>query len=138
MTKFSELKFKYEKKKFIQDLLARQDEVGVEAIFRGLLRIYQLQTISEQTAEYTSDDNGVGFTGFDGEFLTSLAKQFIKNGSLSIGQFTHLKKSMKKYAGQLLKIAMGEITDCDIDALIPQRPVSQWVRTRALATYKGN
>ncbi len=129
MTKFNELKFKKDKLARIRELLAGTDEINIEANLRGLLRIYQLQTISEQTIEFTSDENGVGFTGFDGEFLTSLAKQFIESGSLSAKQFISLKKSMKKYAGQLLKIATGQITDCEIDALIPQRPVSQWVRT---------
>ena len=131
MPKFSELKFKYEKKKFIIDLLERQDEIGIEANMRGLLRIYQLQTTSEQMIEHTAEDNGVGFTGFDGEFMTSLAKNFMKIGSLTPKQYGFVVKNMKKYAGQLLKVAMGKIIECEIESLIPQRPVSQWIRNGA-------
>lgn len=130
MQKFEDLKFKKDKKQFIQDLLARQDLVGVEANLRGLLRIYQLQTVSEQMVEVTTDWNGVGFTGFDGEFLTSLSKQFIKSKSLSQKQYGFVQKNMKKYAGQLLKIAMKEIDskDCNIENLIPNTKVATWVR----------
>jgi hypothetical protein len=128
MQKFEDLKFKKDKKQFIKDLLAKKDLVGVEANLRGLLRIFQLQTKSEQMAEYTTDWNGVGFTAFDAEFLTSLAKQFIKSKSLSKNQYKHVQKNMKKYSGQLLKIALKKINECDIENLIPNTEVSTWVR----------
>lgn len=130
MAKFEDLKFKKDKKKYIQDLLAKKDTVGIEANLRGLLRIFQLQTFAEQVVENTTDWNGVGFTGCDAEFLTSVAKQFIKNKSISENQFKFVQKTMKKYSGQLLKIALKEIDskDCDIENLIPNTEVSTWVR----------
>lgn len=138
MIAFKDIRFKKDKLTHIRELLTGNEEINTEAIIRGMLRIYQLQTISEQIAKYTTENNGVGFTGFDSEFLTSLAKQFINSGSLTITQFVYVKKSMKKYARQLLKIAMGEIIGCEIEGLIPQQPVSQWVRQgNALAQYKG-
>jgi len=65
MPKFSELKYKYQKLEFIRNLLKRDDAIGVEANIRALLRIYTLQTASEQMTESTSVWNGVGFTGCD-------------------------------------------------------------------------
>lgn len=130
MADFKDLKFKKEKRQFIDNLLKRDDVTGREANMRALLRIFQLQTTSEQLIEYTAEDNGVGFTAFDAEFMTSLAKQFISKKSISERQFTFVKKSMKKYAGQLLKIALEEIRpeDCNIENLIPDTPVESWVR----------
>jgi len=129
MADFKDLKFKKEKKQFIKDLLLRDDLIGREANFRALLRIFQLQTKSEQFTEYTIEWNGVGFSGTDAEFLTSLAKQFIKKHSLSHNQYRSLQKNMKKYAGQLLKIALEDIApdDCNIENLIPNTPVETWV-----------
>jgi hypothetical protein len=93
------------KKEDIKELLETNDV----AVIKGLIRIYELQTSDEQSDEYTKHHNGVGFSGFDGEFMTSVAKWFLKNGFVSEGQFKHVKKKMMRYAGQLAKIANGEI-----------------------------
>jgi len=88
-------------------------------LLRGLVAIYARQTADEQAAEITREHNGVGFTAFDAEILTSFAKQverFNKTPAadrnyttpLSYKQTVILRKRMKKYAGQLLKIATGE------------------------------
>lgn len=128
MAKIDDFKFKKDKLKFIKDLLNREDLIGTESNLRALLRIYQLQTASEKVIEHTTDYNGVGFTGIDGEFMTSLAKQFISKFSLSAKQYKYVKKAMKKYAGQLLKIALNEIDAENIENLIPNTPVVSWVR----------
>lgn len=72
---------------------------------RGLLAVYKYQTEAEKCAETVSEDNGVGFAGVDGQFLSSLAKQYQKRGSLSPKQMTYLHKKMPKYAKQLWKAA---------------------------------
>jgi len=71
----------------------------------GLLKIFAAQTAEEQDSEMTSEHNGVGFTGADAEFLTSLAKQYEARGSLSPKQIGSLYKSMPKYAVQLERIS---------------------------------
>ena len=78
-------------------------------IIQGLDRIYELQTDAERADDNTIEDNGVGFSGVDGEILTSIAGQFLKWGSVSEKQFAIVKKKMVKYAGQLAKIANGQI-----------------------------
>ena len=74
---------------------------------RGLLRIYTFQTSDEQDRESTTDANGVGFTGVDGEILTSFAKQVLAGRNLSQKQMDLLHKKMPKYAGQLYAFAKG-------------------------------
>lgn len=92
-------------KEYIKDLLANSDK----AVLKGLLRIYSLQTATEQAMETTRQHNGVGFTGFDGEIMTSLAKFYIRTGFLTPKQMKLVRKKMQRYAGQLAKIANGEI-----------------------------
>lgn len=75
---------------------------------KGLLRVYSFQTPSEQSMQTTVQDNGVGFTGVDGEILTSFAQQVERGRTLSQKQMAILKKKMPKYAGQLYAYAMSQ------------------------------
>jgi hypothetical protein len=68
---------------------------------KGCVAIFDFQTEEEQDEAITKEDNGVGFSGVDAEFLTSLAVQYTQRGSLSTKQLVYLHKKMKKYAGQL-------------------------------------
>ena len=68
---------------------------------RGLLVVYANQTADEQRVGATTEHNGIGFTGVDAEFLTSLAEQLEQRGSLSPKQNLVLFKKMPKYAAQL-------------------------------------
>ena len=72
---------------------------------RGLLAVYQYQTEAEKSVGGVVEDNGVGFAGVDGEFLSSLARQYRQRGSLSAKQMAFLYKKMPKYAKQLWKAA---------------------------------
>ena len=71
---------------------------------KALLKIFEFQTASEQSLETTSEANGIGFTGVDGEFLTSLAKQLKYRGKLSDKQMVYVLKKMPKYWNQILGI----------------------------------
>lgn len=68
---------------------------------RGLLAVYKYQTEAEKAVGSVTDNNGVGFAGVDGEFLSSLARQYQQRGSLSAKQMQFLHKKMPKYAKQL-------------------------------------
>lgn len=71
----------------------------------ALLRIYAFQTSEEQNSEQTYFHNGVGFTGADGEILSSFAKQLQRKGFLSPRQMRILYKKMPKYWKQILSIS---------------------------------
>jgi hypothetical protein len=76
--------------------------------WRALKRVYENQTADEQTSEFTKYDNGVGFTGSDSEFLSSLAKQLLMYGTLSDKQTGCLFRLMPKYARQIIEGSIGE------------------------------
>jgi len=98
-------------KEIILDKLAN-DKVWLE---RGIYAIWKNQTATEKRHEDTEIHNGVGFNGPDGHFMTSLGNQINRkvHGNygvpfgrcLSEKQVFIARKRMKKYAGQLLRIA---------------------------------
>jgi len=71
----------------------------------ALLKIFEFQTAEEKSAEHTRENNGIGFTGVDGETLTSFAKQLERKGYLSPKQMNLLFKKMPKYWKQILSIS---------------------------------
>jgi len=70
---------------------------------KALVKIFnENQTQAEQAAEMVTEDNGIGFTGTDGQFLSSLAKQFIERNFLSTKQMSSLFRLMPKYHAQVI------------------------------------
>lgn len=88
-------------KEHLQHLLATNDR----AVERALIQIYNRQTRSEQVSMHTSEHNSVGFTAFDGEFLSNVAEKCIKFHGLTPGQLVAVRPKMMKYWKQLLEIA---------------------------------
>ena len=80
-----------------------------EWLFRGIVAIFNKQTATEKNALHTIENNKVGFSGCDGEIMSSFAQQIIKKNRLSDKQKLVAKKCMVKYSGQLLKIIKGQI-----------------------------
>ena len=78
-------------------------------LVRGLLAIYDRQTANEKAAGATVEDNGIGFNGADAEILSSIAMCYKTRNFISPKQLAIVQKKMVKYAGQLAKIANGEI-----------------------------
>lgn len=89
----------------IKEMLKDSDK----AVLRGLIRIYSLQTASEQSVGDTMNLNGVGFSGADAKFLSSVAQQYIQRGTLTKKQIAFTRKNMMRYASQLAKVANGQI-----------------------------
>ena len=82
-------------------------------IEKGIIRIFEYQTASEQHNENVNNHNNVGFTPADAKMLSSFAKQlkYRNNYHLSPKQLAYAAHRMPKYARQLLKqsIAKGII-----------------------------
>jgi len=72
---------------------------------KALKEIYKNQTDDEQRAGCTTHDNGIGFSGADSEFLSSLAVQLNSRGTLSPKQMIFLHKRISKYWNQVLTIS---------------------------------
>ena len=83
--------------------------VSNNALIRSLLAIYNKQTDSEKNAGQTQEDNGIGFNGIDSDILSQYAEFYKLRGFLSPKQLVIVRKKMPKYAGQLVRIANGEL-----------------------------
>jgi len=83
-------------------------------LVRGLLAIYKYQTSIEQQDEQTRDHNGVGFTGYDAQFLSQMVEFYNRYKRLSPKQIHAIrfrrngKPKLGCYARQLAKIANQE------------------------------
>lgn len=95
-------------KKWTKDEIAAKLATDDKWLIRGLLAIYARQTEEEKAADTTREDNGIGFNAFDASILSDMAKQYKDWGKLTNRQLVIVRKCMKKYAGQLAKIANGE------------------------------
>jgi len=92
-------------------------------LIKALHRLYDFQTRTEKIDRETKYFNNVGFNGTDGKFMSSLATFHKRFGYLSSKQLFCLRKRMKKYSGQLAKIANGELE-------APKDPASFKIRGR--------
>lgn len=72
---------------------------------RAIVAIYEQQTADEQENQTTSHLNGVGFSGVDAAFCSSLAQQITRGRTLSAKQIAIARKIMRKYAAQLVRLA---------------------------------
>lgn len=115
--KFSDLKTMKAKVEFMKTKLHDDDRW----MLKGLLTIYKFQTDEEKAQAVAKVNNGIGFSGNDAEFLTSLAVRLIARGVptllaksvtieassfLSPKQEQILRNKMPRYARQLLKVAV--------------------------------
>jgi len=99
-------------KEFVRGKLANDTRWALH----GLTKIFEFQTADEQEYETTSEYNGVGFTGVDGEILSSFAKQYNNRKWLSEKQMAILMKKMPKYWKQIISISDEE----KLKAMIPE------------------
>ena len=72
---------------------------------KALMVVYKFQTAEEQNVGTTKDHNNVGFTGTDGRFFSSLARQYEVRNKLTPKQMEFVMKRMKKYWNQLLMVS---------------------------------
>ena len=98
--KYQDLTTKKAKIAFIREQLQCDAKWAV----KGLVRIYDYQTAQEQDIGNTVENNGVGFSGIDGDILSSFAEQVKKGRTLSMKQMSVVYGSMPKYATQLQRI----------------------------------
>lgn len=89
----------------IKELIKTSDKM----VARSVVKLYELQTASEQAAQETHERNGVGFNGIDAAILSSFAQWYKSNGYLSPRQTALARKKLYKYSGQLVRIANGTI-----------------------------
>jgi hypothetical protein len=78
---------------------------------QALRVIFNRQTLTEQRADMTSEDNGIGFGGTDAEICSNIYKSAEKYGGLKGKQVDLIRRKMKKYSRQLVNaLEAGEWT----------------------------
>lgn len=92
-------------KEEIVNLLQTNDQM----VWRSLKQLYLKQTASERASGTTHVVNGVGFNSRDAEILSSIARSYEQWHRLTPKQTALVRRKIMKYAGQLTKIANGEI-----------------------------
>lgn len=104
------------------EIAADESNMPDGAVIKTLMTIYANQTADEQRNGTTTNLNGIGFSGRDAEFFSSIAKQ-VKAWEavrqwprpLSVRQFAAVKKSIGKYAEQF---ARQEIAKAKTPAIV--------------------
>jgi hypothetical protein len=91
-------------KEFLKGMLSTNKMWALHA----LARIYDNQTWDERDDKNTKYYNGVGFTGVDAHFLSSLASQYEEKHFLSDKQLAYLFKKIPKYWHQIWIISDQE------------------------------
>ncbi len=95
-------------KKSVEAFLKEKLSTDSAWALRALSRIYSFQTEDEKSREDTYYINKVGFTGVDGEFLSSLAKQWEEKHFLTPKQMSYVFKRIPKYWKQIWLISDQE------------------------------
>lgn len=90
-------------KKARRDAVRKMIHDDIYAAVAALAIVWSGQTADEKAAEATYELNGIGFTGRDGEFGTSLGNQWHEKGFLSPKQLGFVQKMMPKYADQIIR-----------------------------------
>ena len=78
-------------------------------LYRGLLAIWKLQTREEKLVKTTINSNKIGFNIPDAGRLSKYAYRVKNFGCLDDYALLVCRKKMMKYAGQLARLANGEI-----------------------------
>lgn len=91
----------YYNKEDIISLLNKNDD----AVIRGLLALYELQTKSERKSLSSQEVNGEGFNRTDAKILSGIAMCYKQNMLISRKQLDAVRSRIKKYASQLAEIA---------------------------------
>lgn len=72
---------------------------------KAILTLYDRQTDLEKSIDCTYAENGIGFNGIDANYFSYLAKWIQSGRHLSGEHLARAKKRIKKYCGQLARIA---------------------------------
>lgn len=91
-----------------EEILALIDE-NDEMVKRSLLKLYGYQTKDEQETKSTMSLNGIGFNSNDALILSNMAEFLTEKKFLTNKQIEFVRKRIRKYSKQLVKIANNEI-----------------------------
>lgn len=88
-------------KKQIEAFIREQIGTDLKWAMRAAIVLYNRQTSTEQGTGRTIIHNGQGFTAFDAEKLTPIARKCLHGSALAWWEKEKLKKNLPKYAKQI-------------------------------------
>lgn len=92
-------------KTYLQNLIKTNDK----ALLKSIVLIYDNQTEDEKEIGSSVEDNRIGFSKWDAEEMSFIAKR-IKNGeALNQNMIVHARHIMPKYWKQLMKISKNNL-----------------------------
>lgn len=74
---------------------------------RAIVKLWERQTLDEQSSQSTHNVNRVGFNGTDAMILSSFAEQINKGRTLSLKQLNIAYKKLPKYSRQVIEMIPG-------------------------------
>ena len=98
----------YKTKKELVFALKSQLGTSNRQAVKGLLAVYNAQTIEEQSKSATLEKNCVGFSAPDAQFLSYLARWKLTTGYLTTRQLNVVRRRMPKYAAQLVDYSLEQ------------------------------
>lgn len=78
---------------------------NTRAVEKAIVAIYQRQTGDEKASKHTNHINGMGFSKYDAEFMSSLAEWIMRGRTLTPRQLAIGRNKIKRYHRQLVEIA---------------------------------
>lgn len=84
----------------IERTISTDGDKNKQAIFK----LWQYQTLFEQSVDQTIDLNFQGFNDPDGSFYAKLVKKYIDGVQWTENEESEAKRRIKKYAGQLYRL----------------------------------
>lgn len=122
-----------------RDKILYQLEHSDKSVIYGLLQLYARQTSTEKSGTHNNELNGVGFTRYDSDFLSSLCAQIIwrirdkETGRLatdapllSAEQLLWARRLLPKYWRQLMDIANHRRPDLAENIQIYSKRLPEW------------
>jgi hypothetical protein len=106
MIKEDNAKVKYTKQDIL-DFFKDESDISLKSDFarlKAMLWIYHFQTETEKETDSTHIYNDVGFSGPHAQIMSAFSKQLYGSSYLSEKQLVIVRKIIKRYAGQIVKL----------------------------------
>lgn len=88
---------------YTKEFIQHQLTTNPKWIERGLIVLYNRQTIDEQQSEQTTYQNGRGFNGTDVKYLSYCSRWILRGNHLNEKHLTKCGGKLKKYWKQILE-----------------------------------
>jgi hypothetical protein len=98
---WTKCKTKKERQEKVRNLLLTNDK----AVLRGVVAIYNRQTLDEKNSDSTKHENHQGFCANDAPLMSLFARQILQHGGLTSTQLKVAREKIVRYRKQLAEIA---------------------------------